>query len=113
VQFLVADLLNSPEITGPFRFFFDRGVYHILRTVDLNAYLRLLDRTLKPGATGLVIAGNAKRGRTGPPVVSEEELHAELGQLFTIQRLREFYLDPVGKDGESHLAWSCLLKRQA
>ncbi len=113
VQFLVADVLSSPDIVGPFGFFFDRGVYHILRTVDLDAYLRFLDKTLQPGAMGLVIAGNAKMGRTGPPVVTEEELRRELGRLFTILFLREFYLDPVGKERETHhLGWSCLLKRQ-
>jgi SAM-dependent methyltransferase len=112
IQFMVADALGSPDIVGPFGFFFDRGVYHILRTVDLDAYLRLLRRTLQPGAMGLVIAGNAKRGRTGPPVVTEEELRGELGRLFAIQRLREFYLDPVGENGETHLGWSCLVKRQ-
>jgi methyl halide transferase len=112
VQFQVADALSSPDIVGPFSFFFDRGVYHILRTVDLDAYLRLLKRSLQPGAMGLIIAGNAKMGRTGPPVVTEEELRGELGRLFTIQRLREFYLDPVGETGETHLGWSCLLKLQ-
>jgi SAM-dependent methyltransferase len=113
VQFLVADVLSSPHIVGPFGFFFDRGVYHILRTVDLDAYLRLLERTLQPGAMGLIIAGNAKMGRTGPPVVTEEELRGELGRLFTIERVREFYLDPVGENGETHLGWSCLLKRHS
>jgi SAM-dependent methyltransferase len=112
IQLMVADALSSPDLAGPFGFFFDRGVYHILRTVDLDAYLRLLRRTLQPGAMGLVIAGNAKRGRTGPPVVTEEELRGELGRLFAIERLREFYLDPVGENGETHLGWSCLVKRQ-
>jgi methyl halide transferase len=111
VQFIAGDLLRSPDIVGPFGFFFDRGAYHVVRTVDLAGYLRLLERTLQPGELGLVIAGNAKTGRTGPPVVTEEEIRGELGPLFDILRLREFYLDPVTEGGETHLGWSCLLRR--
>lgn len=111
-RFIVGDLLRTPELVGPFGFFFDRGVYHYLRTVDLPGYLRVLGQTLQPGATGLVLAGNARRGRTGPPVVTEEEIRVELGTLFEIVRLREFHLDAVGDEGDTPLAWSCLLRRR-
>jgi methyl halide transferase len=109
VQFVVGDLTNAPELVGPFGFFFDRGVYHIVRTVNLAGYLRLLERTLKPGAMGLLLTGNARLGRTGPPIVTEAEIRGELGRSFEIVRLREFDFDPV--DGETHLGWSCLVRR--
>jgi SAM-dependent methyltransferase len=112
VRFLTADVLAGPEVGGPFGFFFDRGCYHIVREVDLAAYLRLLERALRPGATGLVLAGNARLPRTGPPVVSEEEIRRELGQLFEVVRLREFQFD-ADTDGDPHLGWSCLLRRRA
>jgi SAM-dependent methyltransferase len=108
VQFVAGDLTKAPELVGPFGFFFDRGVYHIVRTVDLAGYLRVLERSLKPGAMGLVLAGNAKFGRTGPPIVTEDEIRGELGKVLEIVRLREFDLDPV--NGQTHLAWSCLVR---
>jgi 2-polyprenyl-3-methyl-5-hydroxy-6-metoxy-1,4-benzoquinol methylase len=111
VRFMVGNLATMPELVGPFDFLFDRGLYHILRTVDLPGYLRILERTVNPGALGLVLTGNARLPRTGPPIVSEDEIRAELGRLFEIVRLREIQFDPVG--GQTHLGWSCLLRRQA
>ena len=96
---------------GPFGFFFDRGCYHIVRELDLAAYLRLLERALRPGATGLVLAGNARRPRTGPPIVTEDEIRAELGRLFEVVRLREIQFDLAPGETERHLGWSCLLRR--
>jgi SAM-dependent methyltransferase len=112
VRFLTADVLAAPDVGGPFGFFFDRGCYHIVREVDLAAYLRLLERALLPGAVGLVLAGNARLPRTGPPVVREEEIRRELGQLFEVVRLREFQFD-ADSDGDPHLGWSCLLRKLA
>ncbi len=112
VRFITGNILSSPDLVGPFAFYFDRGLYHHLREVDLEVYLRLLERTLKPGALGLVLAGNARTGRTGPPVVTEEEIRGELGRVCEILRLREFYFDLVGEGGGPHLAWSCLLRRE-
>jgi SAM-dependent methyltransferase len=111
VRFLQADILAGPDVGGPFGFFFDRGCYHIVREVDLSGYLRLLERALRPGATGLVLTGNARLPRTGPPVVREEEIRRELGQLFEVVRLREFQFDRALSDDSRHLGWSCLLRR--
>jgi SAM-dependent methyltransferase len=113
VRFLTADILAGPDVGGPFGFFFDRGCYHIVRELDLTAYLRLLERVLRPGATGLVLAGNARQPRTGPPVVTEEQIRAELGRLFEVVRLREFQFDLAVGDDERHLGWSCLLRKRA
>jgi SAM-dependent methyltransferase len=113
VHFLLADVLASPDVGGPFGFVFDRGCYHILREEDLAGYLGLLERALRPGATGLVLAGNARLPRTGPPVVTEEEIRTELGRLLEVVRLREFRWDPAPGDGGPHLGWSCLLRKRA
>jgi len=107
---VVGDILQCPELVGPFGFFFERGVYHHMRTVDLQGYLRVLERLWPPGALGLVLAGNARLPRTGPPVVAEEEIRRELGRLFEIVRLREFHFDADA--GGRPLGWSCLLKRR-
>jgi SAM-dependent methyltransferase len=112
VRFLAADLVNAAALGGPFYFFFDRGCYHIVRQENLQRYLNTLGETLGPGATGLVLAGNARLPRTGPPVVRENEIRRELGTLFDILRLREFFFDPLEDEEERHLGWSSLLQRK-
>jgi SAM-dependent methyltransferase len=110
--FETADLLDAPDLGAPFQFFFDRGCYHVVRRIDVAAYLRTLDHILAPGALGLVLAGNAREPHEpGPPVVSEEEIRAELGRLFTIQWLREFRFDSAPGVGERFLGWSCLVRK--
>jgi methyl halide transferase len=113
VRFLVADLDNPPaELQGPFDFFFDRGCYHVVRRIKVQPYLDLLGRVTRPGAVGLVLTGNAREPHDpGPPVVSEEEIRAELGSLFEIVRLREFRFDLHENIPVRFLGWSCLLKR--
>jgi hypothetical protein len=60
-----------------------------------------------------VLAGNAHEPHEpGPPVVSEEEIRAELGSLFDIVGLREFRFDQVEQGGGPFLGWSCLLRRR-
>jgi methyl halide transferase len=110
VRFLAADLLADPDLGGPFRFFFDRGCYHVVRRTDVGRYLKLLEHLTTPDAVGLLLAGNAKeKHEPGPPVVTEEELRRELGEVFAIEWLREIRFDS-GRD-EHFLGWSCLLRR--
>ena len=60
----------------------------------------------------MVLTGNAKRERTpGPPVVTEEELRAELGRVFELVQLREFWLDSTPGEKETWLGWSCWLRK--
>src|SRR6185437_7970753 len=93
LHFLLADVLEPPtDLTGPFDFFFDRGCYHVVRRDNPEAYLETLRRLTRPGTVGLVLTGNAREPRQpGPPVVSAEQIHAELGSLFDIVQLREFH----------------------
>jgi SAM-dependent methyltransferase len=113
VRFLVADVLAPPaDVGGSFDFFFDRGCYHAVRRDDVQAYLQTLRRMTRPGSLGLVLAGNAREAHVpGPPVVTEAEIRAELGSVFEIVRLREFYFDQVESVGVQFLAWSCLVRR--
>lgn len=114
VRFLVADVLQPPaELAGPFDFFFDRGCYHVVRREDVAAYLTTLRKLTRPGTLGLVLAGNAREPHEpGPPVVSEEQIRAELGSLFDIVHLRDFRFDQVEAVGVRFLGWSCLLRRR-
>jgi methyl halide transferase len=112
VRFVAADVLDPPDLGEPFPFFFDRGCYHVVRRVDVGRFGRTLERVTAPGSVGLVLAGNAREPHTpGPPVVSEEEIRAELGRAFEIVRLREFRFDGAPGSGENFLGWSCLLRR--
>jgi SAM-dependent methyltransferase len=112
VTFLQADVLALPDLGLPFKFFFDRGCYHAVRRHDVAAYLRSLERITRPGTLGLVLAGNAREPHDpGPPVVDEPTLRAELGSIFEVVRLREFYFDQTATDAVRPLAWSCLLRR--
>ena len=114
VRFELADVLDLRESYDPFPFFFDRGCYHAVRGLDVRAYLRTLERVTAPGSLGLVLTGNARDPHEpgqGPPVVSAEELHAELEPVFEIVRLREFRFDTIEEVGPSFLAWSCLVRR--
>jgi SAM-dependent methyltransferase len=112
VRFLAADVLNPPDLGGPYPFFFDRGCYHVVRRIDAGRYVRTLQQVAAPNGLGLVLTGNAREPHTpGPPVVSEEEIRKELGEGFEIRRLREFRFDAIPGSGEQFLAWSCLLRR--
>jgi SAM-dependent methyltransferase len=113
VNFLVADVLNPPaDLSGPFDFFFDRGCYHVVRREDVTAYLETLRRLTRSGTMGLVLTGNAREPHEpGPPVVTEEQVRAELATLFEIVCLREFRFDQVEADGNRFLGWSCLVRR--
>jgi SAM-dependent methyltransferase len=113
VRFLTADVLSSSDdLGGPYDFFFDRGCYHVVRRINVHAFLRTLTRITQAGTVGLVLTGNAREPHEpGPPVVKEEEIRAELGLLFDIVWLREFRFDNLDESGVGFLAWSCFLRR--
>jgi SAM-dependent methyltransferase len=113
VNLLMADVLDPPHLGDPYPFLFDRGCYHVVRRHDVGKFLQTLERITRPGAVALVLAGNAREPQDpGPPVVSEEEIRRELGQLFEIRRLREFRFDLTGAGGTPFLGWSCFLRRR-
>jgi SAM-dependent methyltransferase len=113
VTFLEADVLHPPAgLAGPFDFFFDRGCYHVVRRVSAALYLATLLRLTVVGSVGLVLAGNAREPlQPGPPVVTEEEIRAELGKDFAVMWLREFRFDQVEGIPIRPLGWSCGLRR--
>jgi SAM-dependent methyltransferase len=112
VRFLVADVLQSLQVDGPFGFFFDRGCYHVVRRINVRPYLENVERVTAPGGLGLILVGNAREPlNPGPPVVTEEELRAEWGHGFEIVWLREFRFDEAPVMSVRPLAWSCLLRK--
>lgn len=113
VRFLVADVLQLPDLGPPFDFFFDRGCYHAVRRDHPDAYAPAVARQLAAGARGLILTGNAREPHVpGPPVVSEEELRRELGQAFQILELEEFRFDEAPGVPQQFLGWSCLVEKR-
>ncbi|MGD1019359.1 MAG: class I SAM-dependent methyltransferase [Verrucomicrobiia bacterium] len=111
VDFRVADVLKD-DLGGPYDILFDRGVYHCVRTIDLKQFQEFLRKSTRPGSWWLSMAGNAKEDTDpGPPVVSEDEIRAELGTLFDIVELHEFRF-AMNKRGLRPLAWSILMRRR-
>jgi len=111
VDFRVADSLRD-DPGGPYDILFDRGVYHCLRTVDLKAFQEFLKRATRTGSWWLSLAGNSKEDtEPGPPVVSEQEIRAELGPLFDILELCEFRFATNQSDFRP-LGWSILMRRK-
>jgi SAM-dependent methyltransferase len=112
-RFVVADILDLPQLNGPFAFFFDRGCYHAVRRDAPQQYSAAVARQLAAGARGLILAGNAREPHDpGPPVVSEEQIRDELGSVFQILDLHEFRFDEAPGVPERFLGWSCLVAKR-
>ena len=113
VHFVLADVLQLPDLDGPFEFFFDRGCYHAVRREAPQQYALAVARQLTPGGRGLILAGNAREPHApGPPVVTEEEIRDELGTAFQILDLHEFRFDEAPGVSERFLGWSCLVEKR-
>ncbi|HEY9784015.1 MAG TPA: class I SAM-dependent methyltransferase [Candidatus Obscuribacterales bacterium] len=119
INFLQADVTALPaEVRGPFPFVFDRGTYHIVRSVNLAGMQDTLKRLVAPGGYFVVLAGNANEVAAlekGPPRVRASEMCAELeGDAFDLVRLKESHFHGVRIDGEefSPLAWAAIFRRR-
>jgi len=112
-SFLAADVLRLPDLAGPFAFFFDRGCFHAVRRGAPRQYAPAVSQRLAAGARGLILAGNAREPHDpGPPVMTEEEIHDELDQAFTILDLHEFRFDETPGVPIRFLGWSCLVEKR-
>jgi SAM-dependent methyltransferase len=112
-HFIVADVLNLPDLGGTFDFFFDRGCYRTVRRDAPDQYAPAVARQLASGGRGLILAGNAREPHDpGPPVVTEEQIHDELGKAFKILDLHEFRFDEAPGVTERFLGWSCLVEKR-
>ena len=117
VRFLQADTLELPDLGPAFPFVFDRGLYHILRSIDLKAFVEALRRVTEPASVYLTLTGNANEPAPeegGPPLLHAHEICLEFSPLFDLIQLREFRFDGICIDGKDvrPLAWSALLRRK-
>lgn len=112
IDFVEADLCRFTQDVEPFDFIFDRGCYHCARKVDAAGYLQTLRQLTRPGTRYLVLTGNANDPcEEGPPKLHENEIRADLEELFEFQQVREIHFEDAGGI-EGPLGWSCLLIRR-
>jgi methyl halide transferase len=111
IHFVLADIFDFVRTAGQFDMVYDSGVYHALRQVNLDRYLDVLWRVTRPGSYYLCMAGAPNEtAEEGPPQVTEDEIHNELGRLFEFVHLRPIRLEsPTHPEG--HPGWSCLMRR--
>jgi methyl halide transferase len=118
IKFIQADITSPPELGGPFPFVFDRGTYHIVRSVNLTAFQKTLAIAVQPDGLYFVLAGNANTDAPpdrGPPTVRAQDLCGELeSDSFDLLQLKETNFHGVMIEGKEFapLAWSALLKRR-
>lgn len=118
VNFIQADVLALPDVGPPFPFVFDRGTYHILRTIDIASFQRMLAQLVAPGGYYAVLAGNTNENAPpdkGPPRVRPSDLCAELeGVAFDLVQLKESNFHGVRINGQEFqpLAWAALFRRR-
>lgn len=118
IDFVQADVTALPDVGPPFPFVFDRGTYHIVRSIDLKGLQRTLSNLVEPGGHYLVLAGNANENaepEKGPPRVTASELCAELeGENFDLVSLAETHFHGIKIEGKDYkpLAWKAVLRRR-
>jgi SAM-dependent methyltransferase len=111
IRFVLADMYDFARTAGQFDLVYDCGVYHSVRQMQLERYLDMLWRVTRPGSYFLCLAGAPNPSvEEGPPQVTEDEIHNELGRLFEFIHLRPTrFENPAHKEG--YPAWSCLMQR--
>jgi methyl halide transferase len=111
LRFVLADIFEFARSSGQFDLVYDCGVYHALRQVNLDRYLDVLWRVTRPGSYYLCFAGAPDAtAEEGPPQVTEDEMHNELGRLFEFIHVRPMRFHSAMHKG-GHAAWSCLMRR--
>jgi SAM-dependent methyltransferase len=118
VNFLEADVTALPDLGGPFPFVFDRGTYHVVRSINLAGFQKMLTEMVAPSGFYLVLAGNANTDvylDKGPPTVRAGDLSFELeSDCFDLLELKQSVFDGVKIDGVDFapLSWTAVLQRR-
>jgi len=113
VEFRVADLIDPPDLEGPFDFVVDCGCYGAVRLTDAEGYFRTLERYTRPGTIGLILVGNNNEPEDdeGPPTMSERDFRREFSRLFEVDEVRPFRFDAPTPFDKQYLGWSCFVRR--
>ena len=111
LRFVLDDVFDFAPSAGQFDLVYDAGLYHSIRETRLERYLDMLWRVTRPGSHYLCLAGAPdQRVEEGPPQVTEDEIHGELGRLFEFIHLRPTRLEGANPS-ERRPGWSCLMRR--
>jgi SAM-dependent methyltransferase len=111
VRWVLASVLAPPDL-GKFDFMFDRGCYHGVRRADPKGFVKSLAGLTKIGARVLILAGNAKEKKRGPPRVTEETVRNDFSKQFDFVWLKDTRFDTRKEDKKGPLAWTILMKRK-
>lgn len=118
VKFIQADVTDLPDVGPPFPFVFDRGTYHIVRSINLTGFQSMLAQMVAPGGYFVGLAGNANEDappEMGPPRVGASDLCAELeGLAFDLVQLKEskFHRVRIGGQDLEPVAWAAVFRRR-
>lgn len=118
INFLQSDITALPDLGEPFPFVFDRGTYHIVRSLNLAGMQKMLAKMIAPDGLYLVLAGNANEDAPadkGPPRVTSAEMCAELEfDSFDLVSLEEANFLGVKIDGRDYtpLSWTGVFRRK-
>ena len=108
---MAEDVFEFGRSAGPFDLVHDAGLYHAVRQTRLEQYLDMLWRVTQPGSHYFCLAGGpGEMEEEGPPRVTEDEIHNELGRLFEFIHLRPTRLESPNRS-EGCPAWSCFMRR--
>ncbi len=110
IRFVLSDIIEFAPSAGQFDLVYDAGLYHAIRRVKLEPYLDALWRVTKPGSYYFCLAGapDDTPEDEGPPRVTADEIHNELGRLFESIHLRPIQLEGLTR---RFAGWSCLMHR--
>ncbi|MCX7420339.1 MAG: methyltransferase domain-containing protein [Planctomycetia bacterium] len=104
---------DAASLQQSFSFLFDRGCFHCLRKLNLSGLMETLEWLAAPHARFLMLCGNPnEQSESGPPKVTEEQIHSELGGLFEIKAIRAFHFEDRGGI-TGPLGWSCEMTRRS
>ncbi len=114
IRFVQDDVFTFAKSSsaGQFDLVYDAGLYHVIRLTNLERYLDMLWHVTKPGSYYFCLAGapSAAADDVGPPRVTEDEIHDELGRLFEFIHIRPTRLETADPN-ISYPGWSCLMRR--
>lgn len=118
INFIQSDITALANLGEPFPFVFDRGTYHIVRSLNLAGMQKMLASMIAPDGLYLVLAGNGNEDAPpdkGPPRVTSAQMCAELEfDSFDLVSLEEAHFDGVKIDGKNFtpLSWTGVFRRR-
>ncbi len=111
LRFVLEDVFEFARSAGQFDIVYDAGFYHFIRLLNLQKYLDMLWRVTRPGSYFFCLAGATDNAaEEGPPRVSSDEIHNELGRLFEVLQARRTRIESTSRSN-GYSGWSCLMRR--